>query len=68
LGRDPKNEEENPQVSVVVSSGYIDPDFKIKMHQAGVKDFIDKPYTPDAVVETIESVLEKTQQSCRDVG
>ena len=63
-----KMKEENPQVSVVVSSGYIDPDFKIKMHQAGVKDFIDKPYTPDAVVETIESVLEKTQQSCRDVG
>jgi PAS domain S-box-containing protein len=60
--------EENPEVSVVVSSGYIDPEFRIKLHQAGVKDFIDKPYTPDAVVETLESVLEKAQQSCRDVG
>src|SRR6266498_2496288 len=60
--------EENPQVSVVVSSGYIDPEFRIKLHQAGVKDFIDKPYAPDAVVETIESVLEKAQQSCLDVG
>jgi two-component system cell cycle sensor histidine kinase/response regulator CckA len=63
-----KMKEENPLVSVVVSSGYIDPEFRIKMHQAGVKDFIDKPYTPDAVVETLESVLEKAQQSCLDVG
>jgi two-component system, cell cycle sensor histidine kinase and response regulator CckA len=57
-----KMKEENPQVSVVVSSGYIDPESRAKMHQAGVKDFIDKPYTPDAVVEMLESVLEKAQR------
>src|SRR5262245_62514909 len=54
-----KMKEENPYVNVVVSSGYIDPQFRIKMQQAGVKDFIDKPYTPKAVVEILESTLER---------
>jgi len=55
-----KMKEENPYVNVVVSSGYIDPQFRIKMQQAGVKDFIDKPYTPKAVVEILESTLERS--------
>ena len=59
--------EENPQFKVVVSSGYIDPESKTKMLQVGVKDFIEKPYTPDAVVETIESALEITEQGYLDV-
>jgi two-component system, cell cycle sensor histidine kinase and response regulator CckA len=56
-----KMKEENPQVSVVVSSGYIDPESRTKMYQAGVKDFIDKPYAPDAVVETLDSVIQRTE-------
>jgi two-component system, cell cycle sensor histidine kinase and response regulator CckA len=55
-----KMKEVNPDVNVVVSSGYIDPESKTRMHRAGVRDFIDKPYTPDAVIETLESVLERT--------
>jgi two-component system cell cycle sensor histidine kinase/response regulator CckA len=55
-----KMKEVNPDVNVVVSSGYIDPESRTRMHRAGVRDFIDKPYTPDAVVETLESVLERT--------
>jgi two-component system, cell cycle sensor histidine kinase and response regulator CckA len=55
-----KMKEEDPDVNVVVSSGYIDPEFRSRMHQAGVKDFIDKPYTPAAVVETLEVVLGNT--------
>jgi PAS domain S-box-containing protein len=53
-----KIKEENPNVHVVVSSGYIDPEFKAKMYQAGVKDFIDKPYTADAILETLEACAE----------
>jgi PAS domain S-box-containing protein len=58
-----KMKEEKPDVKVVVSSGYIDPESKTRMHQVGVKDFIDKPYTPAAVVETLESVLARTEQA-----
>jgi PAS domain S-box-containing protein len=56
-----KIKEEDARVNVVVSSGYIDPESRTKMHQAGIKDFIDKPYTPNAVVETLDAVLEKTE-------
>ena len=41
--------EENPNVKVIVASGYIDPDFKSKMQRAGVQGFIEKPYNPDDV-------------------
>jgi two-component system cell cycle sensor histidine kinase/response regulator CckA len=50
--------EERPDVKVVVSSGYIDPESKVKMHQAGVRDFIEKPYTPADVVEILQAVSE----------
>src|SRR4030095_14757178 len=56
-----KMKEVDPDVKVVVSSGYIDPESKTKMHRVGVKDFIDKPYPPAAVVETLEAVLERTE-------
>jgi PAS domain S-box-containing protein len=58
-----KMKEEDPDVKVVISSGYIDPESKTKMQRVGVKDFIDKPYTPAAVVETLEAVLETTEQA-----
>jgi PAS domain S-box-containing protein len=58
-----KMKEEDPDVKVVISSGYIDPESKTKMQRVGVKDFIDKPYTPAAVVETLEAVLERTEQA-----
>jgi PAS domain S-box-containing protein len=50
--------EQEPALKVVVSSGYIDPESKAKMWEVGVRDFIDKPYTPAAVVETVESMLQ----------
>jgi PAS domain S-box-containing protein len=58
-----KMKEEDPDVKVVISSGYIDPESKTRMHRAGVKDFIDKPYTPAAVVETLEAVLDRTERA-----
>jgi PAS domain S-box-containing protein len=58
-----KMKEEDPDVKVVISSGYIDPESKTKMHRVGVRDFIDKPYTPAAVVETLDAVLARTEQA-----
>ena len=53
--------EENPQVSIVVSSGYIDPSSKAKMYKAGIRNFVDKPYLPDAVVEILDAVIQQNR-------
>jgi len=50
--------EENPEVKVVVASGYIEPELKYEMYRAGVKDFVYKPYTLDHVVETLQTLIE----------
>jgi CheY-like chemotaxis protein len=55
-----KMKEEKPDLKVVVSSGYIDPESKAKMYRAGVRDFIEKPYRPAEIVEMLEAVGEKT--------
>ena len=53
--------EENPQVSIVVSSGYIDPSSKAKMYKAGIKNFVDKPYLPETVVEILDAVVQQNR-------
>jgi two-component system cell cycle sensor histidine kinase/response regulator CckA len=55
-----KMKEEKPDLKVVVSSGYIDPESKAKMYRAGVRDFIEKPYRPAEIVEMLEAVGENT--------
>jgi two-component system, cell cycle sensor histidine kinase and response regulator CckA len=44
---------ENPNVKVIVTSGYIEPDLKSKMQHAGVGGFVEKPYNPDGVVQML---------------
>jgi two-component system, cell cycle sensor histidine kinase and response regulator CckA len=48
--------QENPDVCIVVASGYMEPDVKSKMHDAGVEHFIEKPYRLDQLVETLQGV------------
>jgi CheY-like chemotaxis protein len=50
--------EENPDVRVVVASGYLEPEVKSKMHVAGVKHFIEKPYMLDKVIATLQSLIQ----------
>ena len=52
-----KIKEENPDVKVVIASGYLDPKMKAEMSCAGVKHFVAKPYTLDALVKTIGNVI-----------
>jgi DNA-binding NtrC family response regulator len=54
-----KMKEENPDVRVVIASGYLDPKIKADLSGAGVKHFVDKPYVLDALVETIGDVIER---------
>jgi PAS domain S-box-containing protein len=57
-GRDvaAKLKEENPDVILIVASGYIEPEVRSKMYEAGVKAFISKPYMPDEVVQMLSDL------------
>ena len=54
-----KMKKENPDVRVVVASGYLDARMKTEMYRAGVKDFVDKPYLLPEMLETLRSVTER---------
>jgi two-component system cell cycle sensor histidine kinase/response regulator CckA len=53
-----KMKSENSDVRVIIVSGYLEPDLRTKLQQAGVQHFIDKPYMLDQLVETIQSLIE----------
>jgi len=48
----------NPDIPVLLSSGFIDPTVKTKMIHKGVKEFIKKPYEPNEVLTKIRAALE----------
>ena len=54
-GRDAlrKIKNENPDVKVVIASGYLEPNVKSEIDRAGVKYSLSKPYRPDEVVRTL---------------
>ena len=54
-----KMKSENPAVRVVVASGYLDPKLKTEMHHAGVRDFVDKPYMLQELLETLRNLTER---------
>jgi two-component system cell cycle sensor histidine kinase/response regulator CckA len=49
--------DENPRVNIVVTSGYIEPELKTRFIQAGVRHFIDKPYTAEAIIEKLQELI-----------
>jgi two-component system cell cycle sensor histidine kinase/response regulator CckA len=53
-----KMKSENPHVRVIIVSGFLEPELRTKMQQAGVKHFINKPYMLDHVLETIQHLIE----------
>jgi PAS domain S-box-containing protein len=48
----------NRTVKVILASGYLEFDMKSKMLKAGVKDFIQKPYSPHEMLRRIRSLLD----------
>ena len=53
--------EESPNVKVIVASGYIEPAFKSKMAGAGVKEFVEKPYVEEDLIQLVRFLMsEKT--------
>jgi PAS domain S-box-containing protein len=53
-----KMKQQNPGVKVVIASGYLEPELKAKMDQAGVQYFLPKPYLPDKVVKILQRAIE----------
>jgi PAS domain S-box-containing protein len=52
-----KLKELNPDIKVIMASGYYDPEIKLNLMHSGVKGFIQKPYTPELVLLKIREVL-----------
>jgi CheY-like chemotaxis protein len=47
----------NPMVKVILSSGFMDSKVREDMIHSGAKDFIQKPYTPEKVIEQIRASI-----------
>jgi two-component system, cell cycle sensor histidine kinase and response regulator CckA len=58
-GRDVLREikNDNPDVKIIVASGYLEPELKAEVDRAGVNHFLHKPYMLDEVVKAVQSVI-----------
>ncbi len=50
----------NPKARVILASGFIDPIIKSALLKEGVKDFIQKPYSPDEILQAIRAAIDLT--------
>ena len=48
----------NPEAKVIFASGFFDPETKAEMYKAGLKDFIQKPYMQDEVLQKIRAAID----------
>jgi len=58
-----KLKELNPDVHVIFTSGYLEPDAREKLFSDGARAFIQKPYQQGAILKTIREVLDNTLQN-----
>jgi signal transduction histidine kinase len=55
-----KLKEQNPGVSIIITTGYLQPELKSELFQAGVKDCVYKPYSVDDLLNKIGFLLENS--------
>jgi CheY-like chemotaxis protein len=53
--------EQNPGVSIIITTGYLEPELKSQLFRAGVKDCIYKPYVVGDLVEKVRSLIERSR-------
>ena len=53
-----KIKQEKQDAKVIVASGYFEEQFKSDFEKAGIKHFLQKPYTLDQVVRTLQCEME----------
>jgi two-component system cell cycle sensor histidine kinase/response regulator CckA len=49
----------NPEVKIIITSGFLEQDIMNILLVAGAKAFIQKPYQPISVLQTVREVLDK---------
>jgi two-component system cell cycle sensor histidine kinase/response regulator CckA len=54
-----KMKEDNPDVRIVIASGYLEPQVKAEMLRAGVKHFFLKPYMFQDIIDTFQTLIER---------
>ena len=47
----------NRHARIIVTTGYLEPELKSELFAFGVKDYIQKPYSVDSVLEKLQSVM-----------
>lgn len=57
-----KIKEQHPKVSVVMITAYADIDLAVRCLKEGASDFIVKPWRNDALLETLEDILQQKNQ------
>ena len=57
--------EQNPGIRIIITTGYLEPQVKAELFQAGVKDCIYKPYSVDDLVEKVGSLIEHSRTSSK---
>ena len=56
----PRLKEQNPDVRIIIATGYLQPELKAEILRAGVMDCIHKPYLVSEVIEKLGSVIESS--------
>ena len=54
-----KIKEIDPNARVLFASGFFEPDIKSELYKLGAKGFIQKPYSPDEVLQKLREVLDE---------
>jgi PAS domain S-box-containing protein len=49
--------EQNPSAKIIVTTGYLEPELKSALFEAEIKDYIEKPYSVDEILEKLEAGL-----------
>ncbi|HZY09813.1 MAG TPA: PAS domain S-box protein [Bacteroidota bacterium] len=52
----------NPDIKLILASGYLNPQIKNEMLQEGAKDFIQKPYIVNEILYRIRDVIDSTSE------
>lgn len=51
--------EMNPMVNMIMISGFLDPQMMRRLQEAGVRCFLQKPFSPEAILKALQEVFQK---------
>jgi len=60
-----KLKEMNPNLKAILASGYLDPELRSEMREAGATDFVQKPYEPNQILKRIRYVIDHSPAPVR---